>query len=283
MSGQTASLSLYDAHCHLQDRRLRAFLPRVTQELPALGVRGMVVNGTCEEDWPTVLELASEHEFIIPSLGLHPWFIKERTSAWIATLQNAVRSSHCAIGEIGLDRWIGGFDSADQEKVFIEQLALGAELNRPVSIHCLRAWGRLLEILTTENRPKTGFLLHSYGGPPEMVAKFTDLGAYFSFSGYFAHERKTKQRDAFRRVPLERLLIETDAPDMSLPSNLERFKLDGSSGEMLNHPANLVVVYEYLATMLELDSLALAGALQQNFCRLFRPSNHTGLGRSFTV
>src|SRR5206468_3835534 len=119
--------------------------------------------------------------------------------------------------EIGLDRWIENYDLPLQEEMFVWQLRLAAERNLPVSIHCLQAWGKLLELLQKEPRPACGFVLHSYGGPREMIPPLMKLGAYFSLPGYFAHERKQKQRETFQAVPLDRLLIETDAPDQMLP------------------------------------------------------------------
>ena len=105
------------------------------------------------------------------------------------------------------------------------QLRLAAERNLPLSIHCLQAWGPLLDILRAEPRPACGFLLHSYGGAAELVAPLAELGAYFSLPGYFALERKTRQREAFRQVPADRLLIETDAPDQSLPPERVQYPL----------------------------------------------------------
>jgi TatD DNase family protein len=175
-----------------------------------------------------------------------------------------------AIGEIGLDRWIENPDLPLQEKTFREQLRLAALRELPVSIHCLKAWGRLDEILREEPLPGRGFLLHSYGGPPEMVAGFAKLGAYFSLSGYFAHERKARQRETFQVVPRDRLLLETDAPDMWPPEAWNDHPLiDPPTGKPLNHPANLAAVYRFAATFLGLDVETLAIQLEQNFCRLF--------------
>jgi TatD DNase family protein len=254
---------LYDAHCHLQDPSLERYLPKIAETLRAIGVRKVVVNGTREEDWPRVLEIARTYDFVIPALGLHPWYIKPRQPNWAGILEE---SAAPALGEIGLDRWVRGYDAQDQERVFVEQLALAARCNLPVSIHCLKAWGRLREILESEQVPEAGFLLHSYGGPAEMIRRLADLGGYFSISGYFAHERKARQREVFRAVPFERLLIETDAPDMLLPAEIEEFKLEDG----LNHPANLRAVYRFAAGLRGTSEERLAGIVEENFQRLFR-------------
>jgi TatD DNase family protein len=270
-----SNLPLYDAHCHLQDSRLRAPLPGILADLTSVTLEKMVVNGTRENDWDRVLQLAAKHSRIVPSLGLHPWYVNERTSSWSEKLKSALASTHCAIGEIGLDRWIEGYDSAAQEDVFVQQLTLAAGANRPVSIHCLKAWGRLLEMLKTEPLPATGFLLHSYGGPSEMIPQFADLGGYFSFSGYFAHPRKAKQQEVFRRIPIERLLLETDAPDLSVPPELQEFKI----AEGLNHPANIRAIYKFAAGLLNQPLEEFAPRIELNFQRLFAPCLSDQLAR----
>jgi TatD DNase family protein len=103
-----------------------------------------------------------------------------------------------------------------------------------------------------------------------MVAPLAKLGAYFSISGYFAHERKARQRETFRHVPPDRLLIETDAPDQLLPVERNRHPLtDSSSGKAINHPANLGAVYELVAELLGEPVGTLADLVEENFLRLF--------------
>ena len=265
-----AAFKLFDAHNHLQDDRLAPHLDSVLATLPREGIARMVVNGSCEDDWPAVLALAHRSPLVIPSFGYHPWYVKERSPNWQESLVEFLDKVPAAVGEIGLDRWIKDFDSADQEQVFIWQLRMAAERNLPASLHCLQAWGRLLDILRSEPRPACGFVLHSYGGPREMIDQLAELGAYFSLPGYFAHERKVRQRDTFRHVPAERLLIETDAPDQSLPPERVRYPLPSAEpGKVLNHPANLGAVYEFAAELLQEPVEQLARRIEQNFRRIF--------------
>ena len=161
-------------------------------------------------------------------------------------------------------------DVPDQEKVFKRQLEIATDRNLPVSIHCLQAWGKLLELLNPGPRPRCGFVLHSFGGPQEMIKPLADLGAYFSLPGYFAHERKGRQRESFRHVPRDRLLIETDAPDQSLPANRVKYALEEvKTGKPINHPANLVAVYHFAAELREEPVEAMARQVEKNFKRLF--------------
>ncbi len=259
----------YDAHNHLQDDRLRPHLDAVMTAVRAVPIARMVVNGSCEADWPAVLDLARKYPEVLPSFGYHPWYLRQRGPQWQARLIECLDMVPSAIGEIGLDRWIKDHDIAQQEEVFTWQLRLAAEREIAVSIHCLQAWGPLLSILQREPRPRRGFLLHSYGGAPEMIPAFAKLGAYFSLPGYFARERKARQRETFRHVPPDRLLIETDAPDQPLPDELNSFPLLDASGTPINHPANLRAVYEFAAEWLGLPPDQLAARVQSNFLRLF--------------
>ena len=262
---------IYDAHNHLQDTRLASQLDSIVRGVEAVPVRKMVVNGTRPEDWPRIAELAGTYDWILPSYGVHPWYVNQICENWRATLEPYLRERPAAVGEIGLDRWIEDHDPTKQEAAFIWQLRLAAELDRPVSIHCLKAWGRLLEILTVERLPSCGFLLHSYGGPVEMVQSFVELGGYFSLSGYFGHERKNRQREVFAAMPLERVLLETDAPDMTPPSTHMLHFLSDAEGNELNHPANIPAVYELAAEIYRLPMEELAMKVEENFRRLFAP------------
>ena len=246
----------FDAHNHLQALRFGGRQAELLAECP--DVARMVVNGCCEEDWPAVAALAEAHRQVLPSFGYHPWCIHERSDAHPA-----------AVGEIGLDRWKEGLNYEGQEDVFVTQLRIAAERNLPASIHCLKAWGRILELLQEGPIPERGFLLHSYGGPTEMVQAFAQLGAYFSFPGYFLRAAKGRHREAFKSVPADRLLIETDAPDQRLPDALNAYPLTDSAGEPMNHPANLPVVYQGVAKILETPLVALAEQVEDNFERLF--------------
>lgn len=264
------SLRLYDAHNHLQDARLASHRAEIVAAVGRSGIARMVVNGACESDWPDVLALARAHAWVLPSFGYHPWYVGERTPHWRGRLVEYLDAVPSAVGEIGLDRWKPGLDYAGQEEVFLWQFRLSAERNLPASIHCLQAWGRLFDLLRAGPRPARGFLLHSYGGPAEMVAPLAKLGAYFSLPGYYAHERKARQRETFKLVPRERLLIETDAPDQSLPESRMQHPLPAdTNGKPVNHPANLRPVYEFAADLLGEKLEPLAAQVEENFRRLF--------------
>ncbi|MEA3207253.1 MAG: TatD DNase family protein [Chthoniobacter sp.] len=261
---------LYDAHNHLHDARLAPHREAIRSALAPLDVRGAVVNGTREEDWEKVATLARNESWVRPSFGLHPWYVTRRSPQWLGALQRQLDGNpEAAVGEIGLDRSIEGHDLDEQRPVFTTQLALAAERNRAATIHCLQAWGALWDVLREQPVPARGFLLHAYGGPVEMIRGFVERGAYFSFSPSFLHPRKKAQREAFQQIREDRLLVETDAPDLRPPDARNLHPLQGDSGEPLNHPANLEVSYDGLAEVRGVDRGELEPIVARNYARLF--------------
>lgn len=278
-------MNLYDAHQHFHFDQLTPHRATIIRDLAATGVKGVVVNGTNEEEWPVVAALAGEHRWIVPSFGIHPWDCGNRGPDWEKKLRAALAANPAAgIGEVGLDRWIidglkpddprlAGLRVApltEQCEVFAAQLALGAELNRAVSIHCVQAWGALHDVLKKTPRPARGFLLHGYAGPAEMIKNFADLGAYFSFNIQLLEPRHAARLDNFRHIPTKRLLVETDSPTKPPAGDRNRFPLPpAADGSPVNHPANIAVAYEALAELRGVSLELLAPQLEQNFRRLF--------------
>lgn len=264
-------MRLFDSHNHLQDLRLWGQAEELVQEAARLGTAAMVVNGTCEEDWPRVGELAERFPgFVLPSYGLHPWRVSTRSPGWQEILASRLDGGAAGVGEVGLDRWIEGYDLLAQREVLATQFALARERELPVTVHCLRAWGALLEFLDTCPPPGRGFLLHSFGGSVEVMRELGRRGAWFSFSGGFLQARKWEQKEVFRGAPLDRLLVETDAPDMRLPE--ERILCRVAGDPESNHPGNLQAVYQGLAEIRGMPLDELAGVVEDNFRRFFAGS-----------
>lgn len=231
------------------------------------GITRCVVDGTSPDDWAEVSRLATEfQDLVIPSFGLHPWKTPWRDDSWKEELLRYLdMHSNACIGECGLDKWIRNPDLRAQEDSFIYQLNLATERNLPISIHILKAWGWLLEILKNHPTPARGFLLHSFGGSKEVAHQLLDMGAYFSFSGYFLIERKQNVRDTFSSLPLDKILLETDAPDMLPPEDLIRYPMS----ENANHPANLPEIASGLSHHLQLNTADLLLSTNCNFRRFF--------------
>lgn len=288
-------MNLYDAHQHFHFDALTPHRAAIDADLRRIGVKGAVVNSTNEEEWPVVAGLARDHDWVVPSFGIHPWDCGNRGPDWLKKLREALTATDsagvglptkalAAVGEIGLDRWIidglkpddprlAGLRVAplsEQTEVFTAQLALAAELNRAASIHCVQAWGALLAALKKSPRPARGFLLHGYAGPAEMIKNFTDLGAYYSFNIQLLEPRHKSRRNNFRHIPVKRLLVETDAPTKPPAGALNRFPLPpAAGGSEVNHPANIAVAYQALADLRGISLEALAKQAEVNFLQLF--------------
>lgn len=291
---------LIDAHNHLQDAWFTPHRAAILNDLVSAGVSYAVVNGTSELDWPDVASLAGEVVpglTLLPSYGLHPWDVGNRSPDWqrhllralgldggATPVASATKGAAARLGEFGLDRWI--LDRArpddwrltgrrrapleEQIEVFLWQLDLASTHNLPASIHCIDAWGQLHDLLRSARRPARGFLLHAYSGPDEMVKPFADLGAFFSFNGSFLEPRRARLRELFTRLPADRLLVETDAPAMRLPITHEQFPpLATPDDRPANHPANLAATYAALAVLRGANPDELAAQVEDNFRRLF--------------
>lgn len=257
-----------DSHNHLQDLRFNQARAGVVAECSALGVVRSVVNGTNPSDWPAVTRLADEHQWIVPSYGVHPWYLDNLPCTWRDELLSALDARPSAVGEIGIDHWKEGIDRSLQEDIFLEQLTIARDRNLPVTIHGLKAWDRLLQLLTTHKPPQVGFLLHSYSGPEHLIEPFARLGAYFSCAPSFFVQSRARKLAVFSSIPRVRLLPETDAPDQAPPRELERYNLQVDTGH-INHPGNIQVVYTGLSDLLGVPLDALSSQFEANFERLF--------------
>jgi TatD DNase family protein len=280
----------FDAHNHLASPALASHLPQILADYTTARVTHAVVNGTEESDWPTVATLCSpssqlsalNSQLLLPSYGLHPWDVGNRSPAWLDSLRTCLTADpRAAVGEIGLDRWmlnrarpedprLAGLRRApldEQLEVFKAQLALAVTLDRPVTVHCIDAFGLLLETLRSVPLPPRGFLLHAYSGSLELVAPFAALGAYFSFNAAYLAPRHARLRELFQQIPLDRLLVETDAPAMLAPPAHAPHAIAGAP--TLNHPANLAASYAALADLRTLPLAELTPRVATNFNRLF--------------
>jgi TatD DNase family protein len=255
-----SSFLLFDAHCHLQDERLKDGADVTLARARKKNVISMMCCGCQESDWDKVHDL-SVKEGIVVSFGLHPWYVMQRTPKWLDTLRKFLDVVPGAgIGEIGLDSAISDSDQQAQEEVFIRQLRLARELSRPVSIHCRKAFGRMMDILEAEGKVEQGGLIHSYSGSIELVPRLEQLGLYLSFSGAITQPQNKRARAVVVVVSPDRLLIETDSPDMPPV---------GVPTGAFNEPAYLPIVLETVAELRGSSQMETANLTSDNAQRLF--------------
>ncbi len=196
---------LFDAHTHL---------PASSGQTPD---HPLVICGTSEADWAAVLAHAASEPGAIPMLGLHPWFVAGAAPGWEARLDALLRAHRAGVGECGLDFAREGADRAGQEQAFRIQLRLAHALHRPVAIHAVRAWGRLLDLLREEGVPPAGAMVHAFSGSAETAADLQALGVFLSFSAEGLGPERVRAHGALRAVPSSHLLLETDGDGDLLP------------------------------------------------------------------
>ncbi|MCL2623284.1 MAG: TatD family hydrolase [Planctomycetaceae bacterium] len=261
MTGYT----LTDCHCHLQDNRFDSDLPEVMARAELVGVNRFVCNASAPSDWEKTVHIAKNSPNVWPCLGLHPlhlvtsgqWPVTR--AEWIDHLAEMIEvasrelAQAVGIGEIGIDRYITPRDDALQESVFREQLRLASRLGKPVMLHTRHSLDRILEILSEKQVDIPVFLLHGFGSSTERVDKIVNMGGYFSFSANILKNYHKKARQAAATVPLDRVLLESDAPDMPPPQFYPR-----------NEPMVLPTVLAELARLRGMPIDELAAVIAKN-------------------
>lgn len=232
----------FDSHNHLQSIRFEKSAAELVDEMKAQGITGCVVNATQEADWGAVRALAEDFPgFVLPAYGIHPWFAHTAQEGWAERLQEMLHCDPLAtVGEIGVDGWVDSPNIAVQREIFVKQVRIAAQMKRVMTVHCLKAWEELFSVMDEVTDWPEKFLMHSFGGSIEVAERLLTKGAWFSFSGYFLEPRKCKVLEVFKQLPKNRLLLETDAPEMKPPEEFIEFSL----GNGVNHPANLRAIAE---------------------------------------
>jgi len=208
---------LVDTHAHLSDHRLQDDLDGVLGRARGAGLVQVIAVGTTAEDSARVIEIAASHPGVFAAVGVQPNHVAEAQAGdWSRIVELAAHSRVAAIGETGLDRHWDHTPFAQQQEWFDLHLRLASELDLPVIIHCRDCEADLIEQLKRWKKPVRG-VLHSFTGTMDDAQQFLELGLYISFAGMvtFSNKGLDSLRAVACRVPLDRLLIETDSPYLS--------------------------------------------------------------------
>lgn len=261
-SDDPASLPpLVDTHAHLDDPRLSVDLDGVLARAHEAGVVQVVAIGTTAADSASVVEMARTRPGVFAAVGIHP---NEAAGAgeadWNTVLELAGHPEVVAIGETGLDRHWDRTPFSVQQEWFDRHLELAHRLERPVVIHARDCTRELIDQLRALGRLVCG-VQHSFTGSWEDARDFLDLGLHLSFAGMVTYTNKALDalREVAARVPLDRILVETDCPYLS------PHPFRGKT----NEPARVAVTARRLAEIRGLRPVELAHATTQNARRLF--------------
>lgn len=207
------SAKLFDTHAHYDDAKFDADRDEILKYLNENGIEYIVDVGCSYDTMEKASRLAEKYDFVYASAGLHPNDTADaeaRGDALEVIKSYLAKPKTVAIGEIGLDYYWDDVPRDVQKKWFEAQLCLAEETGYPVIIHDREAHGDTMEIL--RRHPKVKGILHSFSGSPEMADELVKMGWYISFSGVLTFKNAAKLPEVAKRVPLDRMLIETDAP-----------------------------------------------------------------------
>ena len=253
---------LVDTHCHLDFVRFNDDRAQVIDRAAAVGVTRLIVPALDLENGPQVLALAEQYPGVYAAIGVHPNSAAGWQDGWLAELRRlAAHKKVVAIGEIGLDYYWDDTPRPVQHHALRRQLALAAELNLPTIIHNRNADADVLRLLaesSLDGRPRPG-VLHSFSTNWAVAEQALAMGFYLGFTGPLTYKKADELRDVAQRAPLDRLLIETDAP--FLAPHPHRGKR--------NEPAFVTLVAEKLAELRGLPPAEIARRTTANAVRLF--------------
>lgn len=224
--------TLVDTHCHLDFPDFDADREQVLAACRAAGVTRIVVPGVRATDWSRVLDLCAWHEGLYPALGLHPMFMADHEQNHVRQLDDMLREQNViAVGEIGLDFYHGDDDREAQLALFEAQLALAAKHHLPVILHVRKAHDEVLSLLRRFKPP--GGIAHAFSGSRQQAEQYLALGFKLGFGGMLTYERSRKLRELARQLPRTAIVLETDAPDMTVASHRGERNSPAYLGEVL--------------------------------------------------
>lgn len=238
-------MELIDTHCHLTFDDLACDIEAVLARSIAAGVTGWITVGTDPQENQKAIEFAERFENMYAAVGIHPHDAKTVTAQMLAELKKIARHEKVvAIGETGLDYHYDFSPRQQQQEVFAEHLRIAGELNLPVIIHCREAFDETLEVLERFGQGVKKVVFHCFSGSAEQAKVVLDKGFYISFTGVVTFKNARIKQEAARIVPLDRLMLETDAPYMS-PEPMRKQKV--------NEPALLIHTARFLAELKLMD------------------------------
>lgn len=254
---------LIDTHTHLDFPEFDADRAEVLDRARALGVKRQVLMGVTQGNWQRIWELATTQDDLHAAFGLHPIYLGEHQPAHLDELRTTLlaHAGHpklCAVGEIGLDYYLEDLDRDAQQALFEAQLAIAADAQLPVLLHVRRSHAAVIATLKRFRLQRAG-IVHAFAGSVEEAREYLKLGFRLGLGGAPTWPQANRLRKVVPQLPLEAIVLETDAPDMA-PS---------MHPQQRNSPEYLPDICANLAELLGISPDALAAASSRNACELF--------------
>ena len=256
-------MSLIDSHCHLDSAEFDADRDEVIQRALDSGVEHMLAIGTGSgpPDLEAGIRLAERHAAFYATVGVHPHNAAQASQTDLRRLEHLLSHPRViALGEIGLDYHYDFSPRDTQKSIFIEQMSIAAAARKPIVIHTREAWDDTLALIEQHWAPRgLPGIMHCFSGGPAEASRALELGFYLSFGGIVTFPKALDVQAAARTAPLDRILVETDAPYLApVPKRGQR-----------NEPALMVHTARKLAGLRGQSFEEISSATSQNFRRLF--------------
>lgn len=249
---------IIDSHCHIDFETFDEDRDQVIYRANRLGIQSIIVPGISTSTWPRVKSVCQQHKGLYPAYGLHPYFIDQHSDHDLVTLEQWLNTENpVAIGECGLDYYLKHLPKDKQLHLFEAQLDMARRHNLPLVIHARKATEQVIQCLKA--RPGLKGMIHSFSGSYEQAMQLIDLGFYLSFGGAVTYPKASRLRYMVSKLPLEALLIETDAPDQP----------DFNHQGLRNEPGYISQVIDQISELKDLNRQQLIDKTTRNARLLF--------------
>ncbi|NVN81910.1 MULTISPECIES: TatD family hydrolase [unclassified Vibrio] len=266
MTPELSDFPLFDTHCHADfdafdsgfsvEQSLDGYLKEAKQAQ----VEKLLIPSIGQSNWRKLDKIAQSHPNIYYALGFHPYFLDQADEAQFSELRQLLSSknSQCiAVGECGLDFFVD-VEKEKQERFFIQQMELAKAFDLPLIIHERKSYNRLIELIK-QHKFTLGGVIHGFSGSEQQALAWIKLGFYIGVGGTITYPRAQKTRTTIAKLPLEYLVLETDAPDMPM---------HGNQGNV-NHSKYLVTILNELFLLRKEPKQSIAAQIWQNSHRAF--------------
>jgi TatD DNase family protein len=251
---------IIDSHCHLDLPAFEHDRNVVLASAKAKNVRGFVVPAIKYEGWQSLIELCNHYPELFYALGLHPMFAEQHSDDHLAQLEAWVKKyDPVAIGEIGLDFYLPDANQVLQQSLLESQLVVATNTGLPVILHVRKAHEQVLSLLKSSG-VRSG-ICHAFNGSIQQARRYIDLGFKLGFGGMLTYPRSSKLRRLAKDLPLDCMVLETDAPDM--PGIRHQYHR--------NSPEYLVEVVDVLVEICGESAVEIARQTTTNVCDIFPP------------
>ena len=252
---------IFDTHCHLNSEELLPRIEEILESARKIGVDKFLIIGWNKESSLKAIELAHQYEGLYAAIGFHPTDIDGVSDEDYNEVMSHVDDPKVvAIGEIGLDyHWVKDPVQREKQKEwFIKQIDFANLHKKPISIHNREAFEDCLKILK-EHKPEYSGVMHCYSGSVELLDDVLKLGLYIGLDGPLTFTNAKTPKEVCEKVPLDRLLVETDSPYLS------PHPLRGT----VNEPKNIALVIDEITRLKGLSKKHILDVIYQNSCKLF--------------